>query len=124
MSQDAAPPRVRLHLTITDVGPVGPLRRGAEVMILTEDEDKTPRLIGADSVDAAVDLLAIALKPMIKRLLWGADQPPERRRLADLATAPGAGRAPQDLPGQVEAGGELPLPAPQDLAGQADGPGI
>lgn len=75
MSQDAAPPRVRLHLTITDVGPVGPLRRGAEVMILTEDEDKKPKLIGADSVEAAVDLLAIALKPMIRRLLWGADQP-------------------------------------------------
>lgn len=80
MSEGAAPPpRVRLHLTVTDVGPTGPLRRGAEVMILSEVEDQ-PKLIGADSVDAAVDLLAIALKPLIKRLLWGADQPPERRR--------------------------------------------
>lgn len=74
MPDPPAPPRVRMHVTITDVGPIE-RRRGVEVMILTEIEDQPPKLIGADSVEAAVDLLAIALKPMVRRLLWGADQP-------------------------------------------------
>ena len=60
-----APPQVRLHVVVTDVG-----SRGAEVMIVADAEGHS-YLRGAPSVDEAVDLL----KPLIKRLLWGADQP-------------------------------------------------
>lgn len=70
MSDEAPPPSIRLHIKISDVG-----SRGAEVMILTEVEDLPPKTFGADSIEAAIDLLAIALKPMARRLLWGADQP-------------------------------------------------
>lgn len=75
MGEIDPPPRVRLHLTITDVGPPG-TRRGAEVMILAESEEGPPKVIAADSLDAALDLLCAALKPQVRRLLWGADQPP------------------------------------------------
>ena len=65
-------PQVRMHLVVTDVG-----ARGAEVMITTEIEDE-PKLIGEDSIEAAFAQVAAHTR----RLLWGADQPPDAQRSA------------------------------------------
>lgn len=61
----ATPPRIRLHLTIVDVGP-----RGAEVM-LTCDTGDGPRAFTGATLEDAID----QIKPVVRRLLWGADQP-------------------------------------------------
>ena len=61
----SAPPTIRLLLTISDVG-----ERGGEVQVTWTAED-APCSYMAHDLDDAAD----RLKPVLRRLMYGADQP-------------------------------------------------